>query len=475
MRRSRYPGRVLAVAVAAVTLLAPPSAPAQTVVPTDADQIRLSYAPVVRKAAPAVVNIYAQRVVKTREPLSPLFSDPFFRRFFGGDFFNGVPRERVQNSLGSGVIVRPTGLILTNHHVIAGAEEITVVLADRRERAAKIVLSDPRTDMAVLRIDTGGEALPYLTFGDSDALEVGDLVLAIGNPFGVGQSVTSGIVSANARSAAGISDYQFFIQTDAAINPGNSGGALVAMDGRLVGINTAIYSRGGGSVGIGFAIPANMAAAVLRLAESGGTARRPWLGASGQTVTAEIAAELGMKRPDGVLINAVWPGGPADAAGLRVGDVVLAVGGKAVSDIQSLRFRIATQAPDGPVDFRLLRAGREIERSVRLEPAPETPPRDVTELTGRHPLAGATVGNLSPAFAEELGVDPFATGVIIVGQAAGSPAARFGFRPGDVIQRINGTEIARVTDLVRVLAAPAEAWNITFGRDGRILRVAIGR
>jgi len=458
----------------ATVLAAPDGARAAKAVPADAAEIRLSYAPLVRRTAPAVVNIYARRVVQTREPLSPMLADPFFRRFFGGDFFGGAPRERVQNSLGSGVIVRPTGLILTNHHVIAGAEEITVVLADRRELAAETVHSDPRTDLAVLRVDTKGEALPHLEFGDSDDLEVGDLVLAIGNPFGVGQSVTGGIVSANARSAAGISDYQFFIQTDAAINPGNSGGALVAMDGRLVGINTAIYSRGGGSVGIGFAIPANMAAAVLRLAESGGTARRPWLGASGQTVTAEIAAELDMKRPDGVLINAVWPGGPADAAGLRVGDVVLAVGGKAVSDIQSLRFRIATQAPDGPVDFRLLRAGREIERSVRLAPAPETPPREVTVLRGRHPLAGATVGNLSPAFAEELGVDPFATGVIVVERAAGSPAARFGFRPGDVILRINGTETARVTDLVRALAVPAEAWRVTFDRDGRTLRVAIG-
>ncbi len=223
-----------------------------------------------------MVNVYAQRLVARRD--SGLLADPFFRRFFGGDGSFGRPRERMQNSLGSGVIVDPGGLIVTNNHVIAGGTDIRVVLADKREFEAKLLLADERTDLAVLKIDAGDEALPALRLGDSDDLEVGDLVLAIGNPFGVGQTVTSGIVSALARTEVGISDYQFFIQTDAAINPGNSGGALVNMAGELVGINTAIFSRSGGSIGIGFAIPANMVQTVVQSAEAGTKIERPWLG-----------------------------------------------------------------------------------------------------------------------------------------------------------------------------------------------------
>src|ERR1700744_1123471 len=264
-------------------------------VPTSAAQIQLSYAPVVKRVAPAVGNVYAARVVENR---NPFINDPLFRQFFGA-----VPREQVLRSLGSGVLVDPSGLVVTNYHVIEGASEVKVALSDKRELDADIVLKDQRSDLAVLRIKGSKERFPVLEFTDSDALQVGDVVLAIGDPFGVGQTVTHGIVSAVARTQIGTSDYQFFIQTDAAINPGNSGGALVDMNGRLVGINSAIYSRSGGSQGIGFALPGNMVRVVVSSAQHGSTGvKRPWLGAKLQAVTPEIAESLGLKRPSGALV-----------------------------------------------------------------------------------------------------------------------------------------------------------------------------
>jgi len=244
------------------------SAPTERQVPQASEQIRLSFAPVVREVTPAVVNVYSERVIQQRYSNS---QDEFFRRFFGGGRLGGMPRERISRSLGSGVIVRSDGIVVTNYHVVAGATELRVILNDRREYDAELVLADERTDLAVLRIDTGGEALPVLPFDTGegpDGLggpEIGDLVIAIGNPFGVGQTVTQGIVSALGRSDVGVSDYAFFIQTDAAINPGNSGGALVDLDGELIGINTAIFSRSGGSNGIGFAIPAALVERVVEI------------------------------------------------------------------------------------------------------------------------------------------------------------------------------------------------------------------
>ena len=286
--------------------------------PQNRNQIRLSYAPLVKKAAPAVVNIYAKRLVRSRGGTS-LFDDPIINRLFGDYPFQDFPRERLENSLGSGVIVRSGGFIVTNNHVIDKAQAITVVLSDRREFAAKLMVADKRTDIAVLKVDTNGEALPFLRLGDSDSLEVGDLLLAVGNPFGVGQTVTSGIVSALARTSVGISDFRSFIQTDAAINPGNSGGALLAMDGRLVGVNTAIYSRDGGSLGIGFAVPSNMVRRILDSAISGKPLVRPWLSFTGTPVTSEIANALGLVRPVGVLIEKIDHNGPGKRAGLAPG------------------------------------------------------------------------------------------------------------------------------------------------------------
>ncbi len=442
-------------------------AAAEVQVPSSKTQIRLSFAPLVRKAAPAVVNIYTRKVVRTRQ-VSPLFNDPFFRRFFGEGFGGGlgIPRARVQNSLGSGVIVDPDGLIVTNEHVIEGADTITVVLAYRREFDATIVGIDKRTDLAILDVEARGKSLPFLELRDSDTLEVGDLVLAIGNPFGVGQTVTSGIVSAQARTGVGTSDLSLFIQTDAAINPGNSGGALVGMDGKLVGINSAIFSKSGGSLGIGFAIPSNMVRAVIA-GVRGGRLVRPWFGAWGQMVTAEIAGNLGMERPAGVLVNRVYKRGPADRARLRVGDVILAVNGHEVDDPEALKFRIATLPVGDAADLTVWRRGRERTLTVRLVEPPEDPPRDVTELSGKQPLAGATVANLSPALAAEVGLDEFDPGILVVGVRRGSTAGRLGFRVGDRILAVNGEEVATVRRLKKTLARRTSRWRLVIERDGR--------
>ncbi len=468
---SRLTAALLAlVALALIALAGALPAAAQRTVPESRDQLQLSYAPLVKRTAPAVVNIYARRIIRSAP--SPLLNDPLFRRFFGDQFF-GEP-ERVQNSLGSGVIVDSGGVIVTNHHVIRGAEEITVILADRREFEASVLRTDERTDLAVLKIQTGGERLPFLTLADSDTLEVGDLVLAIGNPFGVGQTVTSGIVSALARTSIGISDYRFFIQTDAAINPGNSGGALVSMDGKLVGINSAIFSRDGGSNGIGFAIPANMVRTVVASGAAGGRLVRPWLGASGQTVTAELAQSLGLARPAGVLLSDVHPDGPAAKAGLRRGDVVLAVGGHEVNDGEALRYRIATMSLGQTVELTTLRDGRKRDLSVTLVAPPEVPPRDATLLRGNQPLGGATVANLSPALADEMGLDPQVRGVIITEVRNGSPAQQIRLAPGDIVQRINDREIRTVDDLKKGLGGQPLPWRMRIKRGDRVVNLTVG-
>jgi serine protease Do len=453
-------------------LAAAPLGAAEKTPPSRPEQIHLSFAPVVRQAAPAVVNIYTRRVVR-RSDRSPFMGDPRLRRFFGEFFKFGLPRERVQNSLGSGVLVSKDGFIVTSSHVIKGADEVTAVLSDRREFAAEIMRVDEQTDLAVLRIDTDGNELPYLDLRDSDELEVGDLVLAIGNPFGVGQTVTSGIVSALARTAVDVSDYRFFIQTDAAINPGNSGGALVSTDGRLVGINTAIFSKSGGSIGIGFAIPSNMVATVIDGVKAGGRIVRPWFGATGQAVTAEIARALGLSRPRGVILGDLYPNGPAQRAGLRAGDVVISVDGHAVDDYEALRFRIATLAAGGTVDLKVLREGAEQTLPFDLTPPPEDPPRETTRLTGAHPLAGATVVNLSPAISEELGFSMFLRGVVVIAFDDISPARRFGFRGGDIILAVNGVDVTSVRELKRILERRPERWLIRLRRGDRVLNMRV--
>ncbi len=442
------------------------------VVPQSSQQVKLSYAPVVENAAPAVVNIYTKRIVKSRQ--SALFNDPIFRRFFGDSFSFGMPQERVQGSLGSGVIVRPDGVIVTNNHVIEGADEITVVLADRREFEASVILADERTDLAILQIDPTGERLPVLPFANSDDVLVGDIVLAIGNPFGVGQTVTSGIVSASARTQRGINDFGFFIQTDAAVNPGNSGGALIGIDGRLLGINTAIYSRTGASNGIGFAIPANMVQSVVRAALDEGVLARPWLGVSLQSVTTELARGLGLDRAGGVLINNIFAGGPADKTDLGPGDVILAIDGREIVDEAELRFRTATHKPGDEISLTVLKEGLLVERTLELDLPPEVPDRDITVLDGRHPFQGVTIANLNPRFNDELQIDLFRTGVIVLDIDRQTPAARFQFLVrGDQVLQINGVNVDTVDDMESVLGSPSEQYVYTIARRGQLQECTI--
>jgi len=444
---------------------------AQDTVPTSPQQINLTFAPVVKMVAPAVVNIYTKKVVK-QQALSPFFDDPFFKQFFGDQFNFGRSRERIQNALGSGVIVQPDGLVVTNNHVIDGADEIRVVLNDGREFAAKVVSQEEQLDLALIRIDTKGAKLPTLTFRDSDDLEVGDLVLAIGDPFGVGQTVTSGIVSGLARTRTGINDFGFFIQTDAAINPGNSGGALVTTDGKLVGINTAIYSQSGGSIGIGFAIPANIVRAVVDAEGSGGKLVRPWLGVTGEALSAEIAESLGFEKPGGVVVKELFPGGPADKAGLKPGDVLLAINGRDVQDPQGMAFRLATLPIGDAAKVTVVRKGEQLELPVQLVPAPRQPEPDETWLDGEQPLKGAQVANLSPALGEELSVSGW-RGVVIVALKRGSFARNLGLRPGDIVARVNGTAVENVQQLRQLVATEQDEWQLSIERDGKTKTVTV--
>jgi Do/DeqQ family serine protease len=443
---------------------------AETKLPSSASEIQLSFAPVVKRTSPAVVNVYAKKIVRQRE--TGLMADPFFRRFFGDDGDFGRARERVANSLGSGVIVDPRGYIVTNNHVIQDGADIRVALADRREFEARLLLADERTDLAVLKIDAGDEELASLPLADSDELEVGDLVLAIGNPFGVGQTVTSGIVSALARTQVGVTDYQFFIQTDAAINPGNSGGALINMAGELVGINTAIYSRSGGSIGIGFSVPSNMVRVVVKSAEGGSDRiQRPWLGAELQDVTPDIAESLGFARPEGALIVGLHPQSPLATAGLERGDVIVAIDGRAIEGARELGFRVGT-APIGEtriIEYR--RSAESLEARLELIAAPETVAREQTDIAGVTPLAGAKIANLSPAVAEELNLPAISEGVAIVEASAG-PAARY-FRKGDIIRIINGAPVNSVADVRGALAEGSRRWLIVVERNGQTLEIRL--
>lgn len=446
-------------------------------VPQSTRDLQMTFSPLVKKTAPAVVNIYAKRLVRERMAvISPFLNDPFFNQFFGGALgMPGGTRERVENSLGSGVIVDPSGIIATNSHVVGQATEISVVMADGREFTAEKILGDDETDLAVLRIDPKGEVLPALALADSDQLEVGDIVLAIGNPFGLGQTVTSGIVSGLSRTGVGPSEYGFFIQTDAAINPGNSGGALVDVNGGLIGINSMIFSRTGASHGIGFAIPANMVKTVIDTAKAGGTTVvRPWTGFTGQSVTSDMIESLGLSRAQGVLVNQVRADSPADKAGLEVGDVITAINGVAVRDPQSLHFRLAVAGIGAEVELAILRRTKAQTLSLKTMRAPETPPRETTDITGANPLQGATVANLSPAVAQEIDVDDSLSGVVVLKAETGI-ARRMGLRRGDIIAALNGTRVQSVKELLAVIKQQGKPprWTVGILRNGQILNVVV--
>jgi Do/DeqQ family serine protease len=461
MRAQRLLISTLALVAAAAPLCAARAEPtpleAGRVVPTSAGAMKQSFAAVVKHAAPAVVNISSKRTIRQQ--------DPFWQ------MFGMAPRNRVEGSLGSGVIVRSDGVIVTNNHVIEGGTDITVSLSDRREFQAKVMLADTRTDLAILKIDLpAGEKLPVMAIADRGDIEVGDLVLAIGDPFGVGQTVTNGIVSAKNRTANPDGDAGAYIQTDAAINPGNSGGALVSMDGDLIGVNSFIYSQSGQSSGIGFAIPAAVVRRVVETAMNGGSAVvRPWFGARLQSVTPEIAKTMGMATPSGALVADIWPGGAAAKAGVKQGDVVTSVDGEPVVDAAALNYAIGNHRPGETVRVAVRRDKAERPLTMQAEAAPATPARDEKVIAGRNPFQGATVVNLSPAVAEEIGIDPFGRAGVLVTKTASGVAQQVGVQPGDIIRTVNGRDIKSVTDLTSAVVAPAPVWQVVIERNGHQL------
>ncbi|MBN2631015.1 MAG: Do family serine endopeptidase [Rhodobacteraceae bacterium] len=436
---------------------------AETRVPESPTEISLSFAPVVKATAPAVVNIYASREVEDR--LSPFAGDPFFDQFFEGF---GQTQPRVQNSLGSGVIVSPAGIVVSNYHVVGQATEIRVVLNDRREYAADLILGDKESDLAVLRLQ-GAADLPALRLRDSDQVEVGDLVLAIGNPFGVGQTVSQGIVSGLARSSVG-QGRGYFIQTDAAINPGNSGGALVDMQGRLVGINTAILTRSGGSNGIGFAIPANLVQTVVAQAQSGASRfTRPWSGVTGQAMDAGMAEAMGLPRPDGVLLSNIHPESPFAKAGLRPGDVVVSIAGEPTNTPQEMIFRLAALGVGTKARVTYLHEDGEASAEIALIAPPEQPPRDPVTITDASALRGLSVARINPAVSAEMGLPVDATGVVVT-EAQGL-AAQIGLRAGDVLLAINNRPVTSPQDVAKAAVEPTRRWAIDVNRGGQIIRM----
>lgn len=446
----------------------------ERVVPNSRQEVSMSFAPLVKKVKPAVVNIFSKVVVTQR--VSPFMGDPFLQQFLGRQF-GGLDRKRVENALGSGVIVDPDGLVVTNAHVVRNAAEITVALSDGQEYPAKSILVDKPSDLALLRIDSHGQKLPMANLEPSENLEVGDLVLAIGNPFGVGQTVTSGIVSALARSSLNINDYNFFIQTDAAINPGNSGGPLINMKGNVIGINSAIYSRDGGSLGIGFAIPSEMVASLIAAEKAGqkgdkGVARA-WLGMTGQAVTHDIAESLNLKTAAGVLVSELSNASPAKKAGLQVGDVVLAVNGHLVVDPNEMKFRMAMVPIGTSADFTILRKGAQQVIHVISEGPPDVPPREETVITGYNPLAGVKVANINPAVTVELGMTRLGInadgGVVVVG-TEGTPSV---VSRGDVIVSINKYPVKSVAELKKVLQNTRRGWDMVISRDGQKREILI--
>lgn len=443
-------------------------------IPTSREQVQLSFAPVVKRVSPAVVNIYTKRVVE--RAYNPFASDPFFSRFFGNGAFGNRIRREAENSLGSGVIINEDGMIVTNAHVIKGATEITAVLNDGRELSAEVALTDEASDLALLRTDTQGKQLPYVTLKPSESLEVGDLVLAIGNPFGVGQTVTSGIVSARGTSSLNINDFNFFIQTDAAINPGNSGGPLVALDGGVVGINSAIYSRDGGSLGIGFAVPSEMVLSLLAAEKSGRAGDegviRPWLGMGAQAVTNDIGESLALDAPRGAMITELHSASPLKASGMKIGDVIVKVNDWEIRDPSEMKFRMSTIPIGETVKMTVWRNGKNTVYDVEAIVPPETPPREKTKLSGAHILNGASIVNVNPAVAMELGIFGEEGGVAVYEAPRGTQSARV-VKPGDVLLNINGTDVKSVYDVKKALSKPANAYALTIKSNGQIKQIQV--
>lgn len=407
---------------------------AQQQVPTSQTEIQLSFVPLVKQAAPAVVNIYAKKITQTRR--NTFMDDPFFQRFFE----SGQPESRVQNSLGSGVILSAGGIVVSNYHVVGMATDIRVVLNDRREYSARVLLGDQDSDLAILQLE-GVSELPSLNLRSSEDVEVGELVLAIGNPFGVGQTVSSGIISGLARSGGSNGGGRgYFIQTDAPINPGNSGGALVDMAGRLIGINTQILTRSGGSNGIGFAIPSDLVAEFVNQAKAGNdTFQRPWAGMSGQSVDADMADTFGLDRPGGIIISGLHDDSPFKLAGFAVGDVVMAVDGQPVNTPSEMVFRMSVAGLGNTSMVTRMRDETAVDVPVQLMLAPDLPARDLTTLDEAALLPGLLLARINPAVISEMNLPLNATGVVVIDP--GPIAVRVGLQRGDVIEAVDGESI----------------------------------
>lgn len=438
---------------------------AETRVPQSRAEIGLGFAPLVKKAAPAVVNIYARRVVEARQ--SPFMDDPFF-----GDFFRqfGDTRPRVQNSLGSGVILSQDGIVVSNFHVVGMATDIRVVLSDRREYSAHVVLGDEESDLAILQLDNASD-LPHLGLRNSDQVEVGELVLAIGNPFGVGQTVSSGIISGLARSGALTGQARgYFLQTDAPINPGNSGGALIDVNGDLIGINTSILSRSGGSNGIGFAIPSNLVAQFVQQARAGNDDFvRPWAGMAGQPVDAEMAASLGLSVPEGIVISDLHRASPFAGAGIEVGDVITHVDEQAVNSPSEMLFRMSVAGVGSKAQITRMRGEKRQTIDVAMIAAPDTPPADAHKLGRNSALPGLTVARANPATIARLGLPLSTTGVVIM--APGPFGARAGLRVGDAIERVDRTPVATSAEVAEALKRSGRWVLIDLSRRGQPLQL----
>ncbi len=443
------------------------ASPVAARVPQSKPEITLSFAPVVRKATPAVVNIYAKRIVAAQP--SPFANDPFFSEFFRSF---GKPVPRVQQSLGSGVILSPDGLVVSNYHVVGGATEIRVALNDRREFDARVLLADKTADLAVLKL-VGAHDLPTLSLRSARDIEVGDLVLAIGNPFGVGQTVSSGIISGLARSGGAVGNARaYFIQTDAPINPGNSGGALVDMNGALVGINTSILTKSGGSNGIGFAIPSDLVAAFLKQAKAGNRKFvRPWAGMIGQMVDSNLAQGLRLDRPEGMVVVELHRASPFYKAGLRPGDIIVRFNGQPVNGPAELLYHMTVAGVGAKAKITYVRDGRKKTVWVRMIKAPDVPPRNETLIRGQSPLEGLRVARINPAVTAEMDIPMSAQGVVVLG--AEGIGARLGFRRGDIIKEVNGVSIATVADLVAASQMRTRVWSITIKRNGQLMTMRL--
>jgi serine protease Do len=430
-----------------------------------------SYAPVLKNVLPSVVNISSSKVVKADKHMRDFQMDPFFRQFFGDSGQFNVPKDRREKSLGSGVIVSPEGYILTNNHVVDGATDVKVTLSDKREFDAKVIGTDPKTDIAVLKIDASN--LKPVTIGDSSKVEVGDTAMAIGDPFGVGQTVTRGIISATGRGNLGIEDYEDFIQTDAPINPGNSGGALINDRGELVGINTAILTHGEGSEGIGFAVPSNLARQVMDQILKNGKVVRAYMGILPQDMTTDMAKAFGEKDARGVVVGDVTPNSPAQEAGVHRGDILLEVNGKPVANSNQLRNNISMMQPGTEIKLKLLRDGSERDLTVKLKEMPtETAMARPGDDDSTKALDGVEVSNLSPNMAERLGLPESSTGVVVTDVDPSSKIADAGLRKGDVIQEVNHQPVKNVSEFQSAVKKGGNDPLLLVNRQGRTLFIA---